>query len=78
MHISVTRRGQNASNKKKSGAQGLKNEWRKKDEKYAPNNLHSKRNIFKLELDRSVAQSGSALEWGSRGRWFESSRSDQT
>ena len=25
---------------------------------------------------RSVAQLGSALDWGSRGRWFESSRSD--
>ena len=28
-------------------------------------------------IDRSVAQSGSALDWGSRGRRFESSRSDQ-
>src|SRR5579862_8638261 len=26
---------------------------------------------------RAVAQLGSALEWGSRGRWFESSRPDQ-
>ncbi len=25
---------------------------------------------------RAVAQLGSALEWGSRGRWFESSRPD--
>ena len=24
-----------------------------------------------------VAQFGSALEWGSRGRWFDSSHSDQ-
>ena len=24
-----------------------------------------------------VAQIGSALEWGSRGRWFDSSHSDQ-
>jgi hypothetical protein len=27
---------------------------------------------------RDVAQSGSALEWGSRGRWFKSSRPDHT
>src|SRR5690606_32719246 len=26
--------------------------------------------------NRAVAQLGSALEWGSRGRWFESSRPD--
>ena len=26
---------------------------------------------------RDVAQLGSALDWGSRGRWFESSRPDQ-
>ena len=26
--------------------------------------------------ERGVAQPGSALEWGSRGRWFESSRPD--
>ncbi len=33
--------------------------------------------FFKLAaVARSVAQSGSALEWGSRGRWFKSSRSD--
>ncbi len=25
---------------------------------------------------RGVAQTGSALEWGSRGRWFKSSRPD--
>ena len=25
---------------------------------------------------RGVAQPGSALEWGSRGRWFKSSRPD--
>jgi hypothetical protein len=29
-----------------------------------------------LPLWRAVAQSGSALEWGSRGRWFESSQPD--
>jgi hypothetical protein len=29
-----------------------------------------------LKVGRGVAQSGSALEWGSRGRWFESSRPD--
>ena len=28
-------------------------------------------------IGRDVAQSGSALEWGSRGRWFKSSRPDQ-
>ena len=28
-------------------------------------------------LLRDVAQFGSALDWGSRGRWFESSRPDQ-
>jgi hypothetical protein len=26
---------------------------------------------------RGVAQHGSVLEWGSSGRWFESSRPDQ-
>ena len=26
---------------------------------------------------RDVAQPGSALAWGARGRWFESSRPDQ-
>lgn len=26
---------------------------------------------------RTIAQFGSALDWGSRGRWFESSRPDQ-
>jgi hypothetical protein len=26
---------------------------------------------------RGVAQTGSALEWGSRGRWFKSNRPDQ-
>lgn len=26
---------------------------------------------------RDVAQPGSALVWGARGRWFESSRPDQ-
>jgi glycosyltransferase involved in cell wall biosynthesis len=31
---------------------------------------------IKFNHNRSVAQSGSALEWGSRGRWFKSSRSD--
>ena len=30
-----------------------------------------------LYLYPGVAQFGSALEWGSRGRWFDSSRSDQ-
>ena len=29
------------------------------------------------EPARSVAQPGSALDWGSRGRWFESSHPDQ-
>jgi hypothetical protein len=29
-----------------------------------------------LEKDRAVAQLGSALEWGSRGRGFESRRPD--
>jgi hypothetical protein len=29
-----------------------------------------------LDFRRAVAQLGSALEWGSRGRWFESSRPD--
>ena len=28
-------------------------------------------------LIRNVAQFGSALDWGSRGRWFKSSRPDQ-
>ena len=28
-------------------------------------------------LQRVVAQLGSALDWGSRGRWFESSPPDQ-
>ncbi len=28
-------------------------------------------------LGRGVAQPGSALDWGSRGRWFKSSRPDQ-
>ena len=28
-------------------------------------------------LCRGVAQTGSALEWGSRGRWFKSNRPDQ-
>ena len=27
-------------------------------------------------VSRGVAQPGSALEWGSSGRWFESSRPD--
>gem|GEM_PF-6513813 len=30
-----------------------------------------------LHWYRDVAQSGSALYWGCRGRWFESSRPDQ-
>ena len=29
------------------------------------------------ERDPGVAKFGIALEWGSRGRWFESSHSDQ-
>lgn len=29
------------------------------------------------DLKRDVAQPGSALAWGARGRWFESSRPDQ-
>ena len=29
-------------------------------------------------LRRGVAQSGSALAWGARGRWFEPSRPDQS
>lgn len=32
---------------------------------------------YSAALDRSVAQLGSALDWGSRGRRFESGRSDQ-
>ena len=32
--------------------------------------------FFESKVDRGVAQPGSALEWGSRGRWFESSRPD--
>lgn len=32
--------------------------------------------FYKIYLDRSVAQSGSALDWGSRGRRFKSCRSD--
>ncbi len=31
----------------------------------------------RASTDRDVAQSGSALYWGCRGRWFESSRPDQ-
>jgi hypothetical protein len=30
-----------------------------------------------MSLGRGVAQSGSAPEWGSGGRWFKSSRPDQ-
>src|SRR3989304_5487543 len=30
-----------------------------------------------ISTDRDVAQPGSALAWGARGRWFESSRPDQ-
>src|SRR5262249_40268954 len=30
-----------------------------------------------MRLGRGVAQPGSALDWGSRGRWFKSSRPDQ-
>ena len=35
-------------------------------------------NIYKniVVIGRGVAQPGSALEWGSRGRWFKSSRPD--
>lgn len=29
-----------------------------------------------FEVFRGVAQLGSALAWGARGRWFESSRPD--
>jgi hypothetical protein len=32
---------------------------------------------YNLKTLRGVAQHGSALDWGSRGRWFKSSRSDQ-
>ena len=32
--------------------------------------------MTKKICDRNVAQPGSALDWGSRGRWFESSHSD--
>jgi hypothetical protein len=31
----------------------------------------------KTQNNRDVAQSGSAPEWGSGGRWFKSSRPDQ-
>ena len=34
-------------------------------------------NIQKLNKNPGVAKFGIALEWGSRGRWFESSHSDQ-
>ena len=33
--------------------------------------------IFSCCFYPGVAQFGSALEWGSRGRWFDSSHSDQ-
>ena len=36
-----------------------------------------KRNYCKLVQSRGVAQPGSALAWGARGRMFESSRPDQ-
>ena len=40
-----------------------------KDELAGPRLIH-------LNFGRGVAQPGSALDWGSRGRWFESSRPD--
>ena len=35
------------------------------------------RNAILISALRVVAQFGSALDWGSRGRWFESSPPDQ-
>ena len=34
------------------------------------------RSVLTFAIIRDVAQSGSALGWGSRSRWFESSRPD--
>ena len=41
--------------------------------------IRSDVNLFSVavEQQRVVAQFGSALDWGSRGRWFESSPPDQ-
>jgi hypothetical protein len=38
--------------------------------------MPARRDILRLFGDRAVAQLGSALEWGSRGRGFESRRPD--
>ena len=43
--------------------------------------IFSKTNIFAhlfTKGDRDVAQPGSVLAWGARGRWFESSHPDNT
>ena len=37
--------------------------------------VRNKKNIFALRI-RDVAQPGSVLAWGARGRWFESSHPD--
>ncbi len=37
----------------------------------------TKKNCFVLSMSRSVAQPGSAPQWGCGGRRFKSSRSDQ-
>src|SRR4051812_8461238 len=41
-------------------------------------NIDGLRYTCGIRTARGVAQSGSAPEWGSGGRWFESSRPDQS
>ena len=49
----------------------------RKDAEIGAGALHGGAGAHIVRAGRSVAQSGSALDWGSRGRRFESSRSDQ-
>ena len=45
--------------------------------KYLLQNINIYVNIIRLDWYPGVAKFGIALEWGSRGRWFKSSHSDQ-